>query len=77
MALLILAAICPLLLIVLPLMGAVFDTAYLGVPIALGPEFLVRTFVTAAILVTLMTWVTMPFLTRLFRVWLRPAPGSR
>ncbi len=77
MALLILAAIYPLLLIVLPLMGAVFDTPYLGVPIALGPEFLVRTFVTAVTLVTLMTWVTMPFLTKLFRIWLRPAPGSR
>ena len=76
MALLILAAIYPLLLIVVPLMGAVFDTPYLGVSITLGPEFLVRTLATAVVLVALMTWVAMPFLTKLFRVWLRPAPGS-
>lgn len=76
MALLILAAIYPLLLIVVPLMGTVFDTAYLGVSITLGPEFLVRTLATAVVLVALMTWVAMPFLTRLFRVWLRPAPGG-
>ncbi len=36
MALLILAAIYPLLLIVIPLMGTVFDTRFLGVPITLG-----------------------------------------
>ncbi len=76
MALLILAAIYPLLLIVIPLMGTVFDTPYLGVSISFGPEFLVRTFATAVILVALMTWVAMPFLTRLFRVWLRPVPGG-
>ena len=76
MALLILAAIYPLLLIVIPLMGTFFDTRYLGVPITLGPEFLVRTFATAVILVALMTWVAMPFLTRLFRGWLRPVSGG-
>ena len=76
MALLILAAIYPLLLIVIPLMGTVFDTPYLGVSISFGPEFLVRTFATAVILVALMTWVAMPFLTRLFRGWLRPVPGG-
>jgi len=76
MALLILAAIYPLLLIVVPLMGAVFDTPYLGVSITLGPEFLARTLATAVVLVALMTWVAMPFLTKLFRVWLRPAPGG-
>ncbi len=76
MALLILAAIYPLLLIVIPLMGSAFDTRYLGVAITFGPEFLVRTFATAVILVALMTWVAMPALTKLFRVWLRPAPGG-
>ena len=76
MALLIILAIYPLLLIVLPLMGTVFDVPYLGVPITIGSEFVVRTFVTAVILVTLMTWVAMPFLTKLFRGWLYPAPGG-
>ncbi len=76
MALLIILAIYPLLLIVLPLMGTVFDIPYLSVPITIGSEFVVRTFVTAVILVTLMTWVAMPFLTKLFRGWLYPAPGG-
>jgi hypothetical protein len=76
MALLILLAIYPLLLIVLPLMGTMFDIPYLGVPITIGPEFVVRTFVTAVILVALMTWVAMPLLTKLFRGWLRPAPAG-
>ncbi len=76
MALLIILAIYPLLLIVLPLMGTVFDVPYLGVPITIGSEFVVRTFVTAVILVTLMTWVAMPLLTKLFRGWLYTAPGG-
>ncbi len=76
MALLIILAIYPLLLIVLPLMGTVFDIPYLSVPITIGSEFVVRTFVTAVILVTLMTWVAMPFLTKLVRGWLYPAPGG-
>ena len=76
MALLIILAIYPLLLVVHPLMGTVFDVPYLGVPITIGSEFVVRTFVTAVILVTLMTWVAMPLLTKLFRGWLYPAPGG-
>ena len=76
MALLIILAIYPLLLIVLPFMGTVFDVPYLGVPITIGSEFVVRTFVTAVILVTLMTWVAMPLLTKLFRGWLYTAPGG-
>ena len=76
MALLIILAIYPLLLIVLPLMGTVFDVPYLGVPITIGSEFVVRTFVTAVILVTLMTWVARPVLTKLFRGWLYTAPGG-
>ena len=75
MALLIILAIYPLLLIVLLFMGTVFDVPYLGVPITIGSEFVVRTFATSLILVTLMTWVAMPFLTKLFRGWLYPARG--
>ncbi len=76
MALIVILAIYPLLLIVLPLMGTVFDIPYLSVPITIGSEFVVRTFVNVVILVTLMTWVAMPFLTKLFRGWLYPAPGG-
>ncbi len=76
MALLSILAIYPLLLIVLPLMGTVFDIPYPSVPITIGSEFVVRTLVTAVILVTLMTWVAMPFLTKLFRGWLYPASGD-
>ncbi len=76
MSLLIILAIYPLLLVVLPLMGTIFDIPYLGVPITIDSEFVVRTLVTAVILVTLMTWVAMPFLTKLFRGWLYPAPGD-
>ncbi len=76
MALLIILAIYPLLLLVLPLMGTIFDSPYLGVPITIDSEFVARTLVTAVILVTLMTWVAMPFLTKLFRGWLYPAPGG-
>lgn len=65
-----LLAIYPLLLIVIPVMGRVFDTPYLGVHISISPEFFVRTFVTAVILVSLMVWVALPLLTRLFRPWL-------
>lgn len=69
-AIIVLIAIYPLLLIVLPLMGRIFDTPYLGVPISIGPEFFIRTFVTAVILVSLMVWVAIPALSRLFGPWL-------
>ena len=65
-------AIYPLLLIVLPMMGVIFrDIPYLGVPITIGPEFFVRTLVTALILVSLMVWVAIPILSRIFRSWLQ------
>ena len=70
-AAIVLLAIYPLLLVVLPVMGRVFDTPYLGVPVPIGPEFFVRTFVTAVILVSLMVWIAIPLLTRLFRFWLQ------
>ena len=69
-AIVVLLAIYPLLLIVLPLMGRIFDSPYLGVPIAIGPEFFVRTFVTAVVLVSLMVWVAIPALSKLFGPWL-------
>ena len=70
-AIVVLLAIYPLLLIVLPLMGRLFDSPYLGVNVPIGPEFFVRTLATAMILVTLMVWVALPLLTRLFRPWLQ------
>ncbi len=70
-AIVVLLAIYPLLLIVLPLMGRLFDSPYLGVNIPIGPEFFVRTLATAVILVTLMVWVALPLLTRLFHPWLQ------
>ena len=73
MALLILAAIYPLILIVVPVVGRLAgDVAWIGVRIELSPEYFVRTLVTAVILVTLMTWFAMPLLTRLARPWLYP-----
>jgi hypothetical protein len=47
-----------------------------GVVCLRGSEFVVRTLVTAVILVTLMASVAMPFLTKLFRGWLYPASGG-
>lgn len=76
-AVIVLMAIYPLLLIVLPTLGAVFgDVPYLAVPIEIGADFFVRTFVTAAILVNLMIWVALPILTRIFRFWLHPGSGD-
>ena len=76
MAVLVLMAIYPLILIVVPLLGAILgDNPYLALPVPLSPEFLVRTLITAVILVVLMTWVAMPQLTKLFRGWLYPRQG--
>ena len=76
MALLVLLSIYPLLLIVIPLMGEIFeDVAWLGIPITLDSEFFVRTLVTTVILVTLMSWGALPLLTRLFRRWLARETG--
>ncbi|MFQ5967383.1 MAG: antibiotic biosynthesis monooxygenase [Acidimicrobiia bacterium] len=73
MAVLVLLAIYPLILIVVPLLGALLGSnAYLAVPVSLTLEFFVRTLITAVILVVLMTWFAMPQLTRLFRGWLYP-----
>jgi antibiotic biosynthesis monooxygenase (ABM) superfamily enzyme len=73
-AVIVLMAIYPLLLVVLPTLGAAFgDVPYLAVPIEIGPELFVRTFVTAAILVNLMIWVAIPILTGIFGSWLSRA----
>ena len=72
-----LMSIYPLLLVVLPTLGAVLgDYPYLAVPVDIGPEFFVRTFVAAAILVNLMVWVALPILTRLFGSWLQRQSGD-
>jgi antibiotic biosynthesis monooxygenase (ABM) superfamily enzyme len=71
MAAVILLAIFPLLMIVVPVMGWLFgDHRLLAIPIDFNVEFATRTFLNAAILVTLMTWVAMPRLTRALRRWL-------
>ena len=70
-AIVILLGLYPLLIIVLPVMGRIFDTPYLGVPITVGPEFLIRTLVTVLIVVPLMIWVAVPLLMRVFRGWLQ------
>jgi antibiotic biosynthesis monooxygenase (ABM) superfamily enzyme len=70
-ALLILLALYPLLLIVLPLLGELLgESRYLANPIRVEPEFFTSTLISATILVALMTWVAMPLLTKLFRRWL-------
>jgi uncharacterized protein len=73
MALLITLAIYPLLLILIPIFGALLgDFPYLAAPISLGPEFFTGTLVNVVVLVPLMTWFAMPQLTKLFRRWLYP-----
>jgi len=73
MAVVILFAIYPLILIVAPLLGALLSgTPYLAVSVSLTPAFFTRTLVSAVILVVLMTWFAMPLLTKLLRGWLYP-----
>lgn len=70
-AVIVLLGLYPLLILIIPLMGRIFDTPYLGVPIPFGPEFLVRTLITVLIVVPLMIWLAIPLLSRLLRPWLR------
>jgi hypothetical protein len=45
-------------------------------PLLDGLPVVVRLGITTAVAVPLMTWVVMPRVTRLFRVWLYPAVGT-
>lgn len=73
MAMLVTLAIYPLLLIVIPTLGALLgDFPYLAAPMTVGPEFFTRTLANVLVLVPLMTWFAMPQLTKLFRRWLYP-----
>jgi antibiotic biosynthesis monooxygenase (ABM) superfamily enzyme len=71
MAVLVLAAIFPLVVVVTVSLGTV-GSRYVGLPVSFGAEYLIRTLLTAIALVILMTWVAMPRLTRLMRRWLYP-----
>jgi antibiotic biosynthesis monooxygenase (ABM) superfamily enzyme len=70
-AVIVLLGLYPLLIIIIPLMGRVFDTPYLGVPVTIGPELLTRTLVTVLIVVPLMVWVAIPLVTKLLRPWVQ------
>lgn len=73
MAILVLAAICPLVVLVTLVLGAMAGgRTYIGVQVTFGAEYLARTLVTAVTLVILMTWVVMPTFSYLARRWLYP-----
>ena len=71
----VLAVIYPLLLVLLPSLGAPFsDYPYLAVPVKISPEFFVRSFITAAILVSCAVGFGVPLLSRVFHSWLHKSP---
>jgi len=73
MAILVLVAIFPLVVLVTLVLGAIAGgRPYVGVPVTLGADYLARTLLTAVTLVILMTWVAMPGLSHLARGWLYP-----
>ena len=73
MAVLVLFAIYPLILVVLTLLYRIIgDEPFLAAPVQFNLEFVVSTLVSALILTVLMTWVAMPLLTGLARRWLYP-----
>jgi len=73
MAMLILFAIYPLVLVVLSLLDLIIDDEpFLAATVESDPEFVVSTLVSSLILTVLMTWVAMPLLTSLARRWLYP-----
>lgn len=77
MAILVLAAIYPLVVLVTLILGAIAGgRTYIGVPVTFGWVYLARALVTAVILVTLMTWGVMPTFSYLARRWLYPKRGS-
>lgn len=73
MAILVLVAIYPLVVVVTLMLGAIArGRPYIGASVTFGAEYLVRALLTAVILVLLMTWVVMPGLSHLARRWLYP-----
>lgn len=73
MAILVLAAIFPLVVLVTSVLGQVASgNSAIGLPVRFGAAYLTRTLLTAITLVILMTWVAMPALSRLARRWLYP-----
>jgi antibiotic biosynthesis monooxygenase (ABM) superfamily enzyme len=73
MAILVLAAIFPLVVLVTSALGLVASgNTAIGLPVRFGATYLTRTLLTAITLVILMTWVAMPALSRLARRWLYP-----
>ncbi len=73
MAVLVLLAIYPLILVVLTLLHLIIDNEpFLAAPVQFNLEFVVSTLVSALILTVLMTWVAMPLLTGLASRWLYP-----
>jgi hypothetical protein len=73
MAILVLAAIFPLVVLVTSTLGLVASgNSAIGLPVRFGAGYLTRTLLTAITLVILMTWVAMPALSRLTRRWLYP-----
>lgn len=73
MAMLILFAIYPLVLVVLTVLDLIIDDEpFLAATVGFDPEFVVSTLVSSLILTVLMTWVAMPLLTSLARRWLYP-----
>lgn len=73
MAILVLVAIFPLVVVVTLGLGAFAGgRPYVGLPVTFGAPYVVRTLLTSVILVILMTWVVMPGLSHLARRWLYP-----
>ena len=73
MAILVLVAIFPLVVLVTSTLGLVASgNSAIGLPVRFGAGYLTRTLLTAITLVILMTWVAMPALSRLARRWLYP-----
>jgi len=73
MAALVLAAIYPLVMLVTVVIGLLAGgRPYLGLSVPFGVDYMMRTLLTAIVLVVLMTWAAMPLLTRLARRWLYP-----
>jgi antibiotic biosynthesis monooxygenase (ABM) superfamily enzyme len=80
MAILVLVAIFPLVVLVTSGLGLVASGhSAIGLPVRFDAGYLTRTLLTAITLVILMTWVAMPALSRLARRWLHPGtePTSR